>query len=404
MTIKNRDYKARAREALLGKYTLLVAAQILAALIAGAAALLALFFLIGGFAVSGNSHAIGALCACVILFVLCALAAVIVNYFLLIGQMKLWLNICRGGAYGFSDMFYGFRKGSHPFRYIGVWLVGGLLILIPYLINVIGLVLLQIWGVSEVMVLLWGFLWLLINIYVILSLSFAPVIVIDKPGTGVLSALSQSRKLMRGRKLRLLWLEISFLFWTIPAALTLGVANIWITPYVRFSQIMFYLNARGELPKEDGSPAENAEAPQPAAPKPQAGVAETGEVRQAVSGAAAPDSQTYERQTAPFLPQTQDFREEMPESGAQQAAAAAESVPQATAAPETVPAAAEAPVPVSRADFTEVSETKTAETEPFAETAIAAAAPEAREAASAETDAAAAETENDSQRQDAERE
>ncbi|MFV0560220.1 MAG: DUF975 family protein [Enterococcus sp.] len=69
-------------------------------------------------------------------------------------------------------------------------------------------------------------------------------------GTGekpkALDTITASRKLMKGYKMKLFWLDISFIGWHILAILTLGIGYLWLSPYITATKAAFYEN----LPKD----------------------------------------------------------------------------------------------------------------------------------------------------------
>lgn len=56
----------------------------------------------------------------------------------------------------------------------------------------------------------------------------------------VLDTITASRRLMNGHKKRLLWLDITFLGWYLMIGLTLGIAGLWVMPYVSATRAAFY--------------------------------------------------------------------------------------------------------------------------------------------------------------------
>ena len=264
-----KEYKREAREKLCGRYGLLVGAQILSGVFVYGLALLAAAFLLigiggaiglrqtaqgGGIWDAGDlavnlpasaATAFGAGFA--IAFTVLLLLALLVGFFLMIGMQKLWLNICRGQRYGMGDLFYGFRKGSHPLRYLGVCVLEVLIILAAYLLFLIGLLAALI-GMPDTpaqaaFILIFVLIWLFLFCYVLFGISFAGMFVIDQPETRVLQAFGRSWRMMKGRKLQFLWLSFSFILWSIPEYLSAGLASLWIDPYIGFAQIGFYLDA-----------------------------------------------------------------------------------------------------------------------------------------------------------------
>ena len=292
--MKIREYKAMARKTLIGKYGLLVLAQILMGVLVGALIFCAVFSLLVGMGMfisgqgAGDAFAalLGAEAGFVVLFLLLLIAGIVLSYMMGIGYIRLCLNICRSVPHGFSDLFYGFRKGSHPLRYLGVNLLLVLLYLALMAVYYLVLfILVDMAGLGDLGAILWSAVWLIGYCWVLLGFSFAPLIVIDKPETRVMEALSESRRLLKRRKLKYFLLCLSFILWFIPLYLTFGIASIWIYPYMTFTELFFYLDASGELyvsdwekpsakPEKDGDKApesqhapERNEATDPAAPE-----------------------------------------------------------------------------------------------------------------------------------------
>ena len=80
---------------------------------------------------------------------------------------------------------------------------------------------------------------------VILAYSYSQAIFVmyDNPGMSAFQCMRESRRLMRGHKLRLFRLEISFLGWLIVAAIVgmfLPILNVWLDPYMGISVASFY--------------------------------------------------------------------------------------------------------------------------------------------------------------------
>lgn len=70
--------------------------------------------------------------------------------------------------------------------------------------------------------------------------SMTNYIIAENPGIGAREALEKSKKLMKGNKLRFFLLGLSFIGWEILVVLTLGIAGIWVSPYMQASYAEFY--------------------------------------------------------------------------------------------------------------------------------------------------------------------
>jgi uncharacterized membrane protein len=70
--------------------------------------------------------------------------------------------------------------------------------------------------------------------------SMTNYIIAENPGIGAREALEKSKKIMKGNKLRFFLLGLSFIGWEILVVLTLGIAGIWVSPYMQASYAEFY--------------------------------------------------------------------------------------------------------------------------------------------------------------------
>ena len=88
------------------------------------------------------------------------------------------------------------------------------------------------------------FLWLLLFIipgYIkALSYSMSMYVLAENPRMNALEAIDCSKKMMKGHKLELFILILSFIGWNLLAILTLGILYIWLLPYMQASMANFY--------------------------------------------------------------------------------------------------------------------------------------------------------------------
>jgi uncharacterized membrane protein len=117
-----------------------------------------------------------------------------------------------------------------------------------------------------IFVFLWTLLLLVPGIIKAFSYSMAFYILYDNPGMSAPEALKRSKIMMHGYKGKLLLLELSFIGWILLGMITLGIAWLWIYPYMYLSIANFYENLKrtqekellGTIPVENKS-AETAE-------------------------------------------------------------------------------------------------------------------------------------------------
>jgi uncharacterized membrane protein len=77
---------------------------------------------------------------------------------------------------------------------------------------------------------------------IIASYQYAMVnyIIAENPGISAREALAMSKEMMKGNKFRFFCLGLSFIGWSILVILTLGIASIWVGPYIQASCAAFY--------------------------------------------------------------------------------------------------------------------------------------------------------------------
>jgi len=95
-----------------------------------------------------------------------------------------------------------------------------------------------------VLISIFTFLWMLLLIipgYIAaLKYSQAFFIMIDNPNIGAMEAIKQSKQMMEGHKTRLFMLYLSFIGWILLSMVTMGIAMIWVGPYMYAAMAAFY--------------------------------------------------------------------------------------------------------------------------------------------------------------------
>ena len=117
----------------------------------------------------------------------------------------------------FSDLWYGF---NNILKAIGVTLLVGIIVSI-------GTILLIIPGI-------------------ILSFMYSQVyyIMAENPEMSIIDCLKESSRIMKGHKMDLFVLELSFLGWVILMGITFGIAGLYVLPYYSATLTNFYLEIK----------------------------------------------------------------------------------------------------------------------------------------------------------------
>lgn len=101
--------------------------------------------------------------------------------------------------------------------------------------------------VMSVFILLWTLLLIIPGIIAAFRYSMSFYILADNPDIGIMEALNESKRLMKGNKWKYFCLNLSFIGWGLLSSLTLGIGFLWLMPYIEVSIVAFYDIANGSL-------------------------------------------------------------------------------------------------------------------------------------------------------------
>ncbi|WP_294600947.1 DUF975 family protein [uncultured Rikenella sp.] len=93
---------------------------------------------------------------------------------------------------------------------------------------------------------LWSLLLLIPGIIKSYSYAMTPFILNDEPELGADEVICKSMAMMRGHKMKLFLLDLSFIGWVLLAVLTLGIGFLWLAPWMENSRAAFYLDLKRE--------------------------------------------------------------------------------------------------------------------------------------------------------------
>ncbi|MGL5347989.1 MAG: DUF975 family protein [Peptostreptococcaceae bacterium] len=79
-----------------------------------------------------------------------------------------------------------------------------------------------------------------------LMFSQAYYVLTENPELSAIECLKRSASMMKGHKMELFVLGLSFIGWLIVCVLTFGIGYLWYTPYYQMTMANFYLNIKGE--------------------------------------------------------------------------------------------------------------------------------------------------------------
>ncbi len=87
---------------------------------------------------------------------------------------------------------------------------------------------------------LWSLLLIIPGIIASYRYRMAMYIIHDDPEVGIMEAIRKSKQMMVGHKMDLFVLDLSFIGWGLLSVITLGIATLYVGPYVAATQAAFY--------------------------------------------------------------------------------------------------------------------------------------------------------------------
>jgi len=114
----------------------------------------------------------------------------------------------------------------------------------------------KFWGAFKVTFLtglftaLWSLLFVIPGIIKAFSYSMAMYILAENPEIGALEAINRSKAMMDGHKMELFVLELSFIGWHLLGMVTLGIAYVWVIPYISATTANFYNSIKNTVNAE----------------------------------------------------------------------------------------------------------------------------------------------------------
>lgn len=177
-----------------------------------------------------------------ILYLVCSVLANMVYYILLAGLYRLYLNLCRGWAWKPGDLFSAFSNHPEPAAIysllpfalqsipgnLAVWILFQYLVSFSFSDIATYLLLLVVVGI--------------VTVWLQLGLSMVLYLYCDAPWKTARTLVRESWKLMKGEKLRLFSLFLSFLGLNLLSLLSFGIGMLFVQPYVYVTETLFYMD------------------------------------------------------------------------------------------------------------------------------------------------------------------
>ena len=179
----------------------------------------------------------------IILIVINSLISIIVSILLgllMSGKAYLYMNLLYSQNVATSDVFYGLRQNSQKAVIIqAVFVLVDFVVSLPSQIFLIMYMRSQTPDLMALVLVSWA-LGFFIDIFVYLVYSQAFFLLHDFPDRSAKELLATSRRLMRGNKFRLFYLNVSFIPLYILGAIALFVPILWVSVYRYATTCAFY--------------------------------------------------------------------------------------------------------------------------------------------------------------------
>ena len=238
--LSSKKLKQRSRGQLLGKYKTTVLSYLF---------IQSTLFVILQFAATNTANTAAGMILYFAIYFIVTLFSGIFTF----GQCHLYLRIAREDTCSLNDTWYGFK--NYPDKAIGIQCILciiGLFSGIPFFVcyNLFLTTKDTLYIIPFILTLI---LFAILTTFFYLMFSQSFYLLRDHPDWKVGKILKESTRLMKGHKLRLLYLNVSFLGLQFLGILTMGIGLLWVTPYMYMAKTNFYENLTGKLEHESSS-------------------------------------------------------------------------------------------------------------------------------------------------------
>lgn len=94
-------------------------------------------------------------------------------------------------------------------------------------------------------IVLWSLLLVVPGIVKAFAYALTPYILVEHPEYSASQAIAKSEEMMKGHKVELFLLELSFIGWYFLSIITLGIGFLWLEPYAQCAVAAFYNDLKG---------------------------------------------------------------------------------------------------------------------------------------------------------------
>ncbi len=198
----------------------------------------------------------------IILIVINNIITLIVNILLgllVSGKAYLYMNLLYSQTVSTSDIFYGLKQNPQK----AVW-IQSLFVLVDFVVTIPSQIFMVMYQRTQdqttlsLLIMAIGFA-AIIDVFVYLTYSQAFFILHDFPDRSAKEILATSRRLMKGNRFRLFYLNVTFIPLYILGAVALFVPLLWVSVYRYASACAFYQDLIANAAASHSQPAANTQ-------------------------------------------------------------------------------------------------------------------------------------------------
>lgn len=235
MQTKNKELKRIARGNLIGHYIDLIRALIFCNVVVSLAEIP--FSLMTNDVDFSTSN---------IIYYIAVLLISIVSVVLVAGQYRLHLTLARSGEIHLSEVFYPVKNSPDRFILAELIIFGCQLICLLPCFGGLAALYFYKEPVIYVLTIALSLISIVLSTYVSLTFGLVYFVLNDNDNFSALEALKHAKELVKTHKWRYLYLQLSFWGISLLSIFTMGLAMLWIEPYMVQTITLFYLDLNGE--------------------------------------------------------------------------------------------------------------------------------------------------------------
>lgn len=172
----------------------------------------------------------------------------LISFVLNAGVIRVHLNMTRAREFKITQIFAPFKEQAE--RFFGAAFLISLLSIaccLPCIAGGIFFYLSDMSLISTIVFIITALVSFAIGLYICITYNFVSFFLLDCSQMRVIAAFKESRHLMHGNRWRFFYILLSFIGWELLIACSLGIASLWVNPYMNQTYVCFYLDCTGEL-------------------------------------------------------------------------------------------------------------------------------------------------------------